>query len=208
MKAVGAYIGGYYPQLFKEEVKNVISPMQMQDADLLVLWGGDDISPTLYGEQVHRAHATSQLSKRDKCEVNLVLYAKKVGMPILAICRGMQLVCSMAGGGLYQHADGHEGCHHKIILDGEEFDSNSAHHQICIPTDKMSVIAYSETRSPRKYRNSFVPVETPNEKETEILWVPEFNCLGIQGHPEWLTRSHDLVKLTHILSKDFLNVTL
>jgi len=207
MKAVGAYIGAYYPQLFRESVPMIVSPLQMKDADLLVLWGGDDISPTLYGEKVHKAYATDTLSKRDKCEVNLVLYAKRVGIPILAICRGMQLVCAMAGGSLYQHVDNHEGCHHKIIIDGEEFDSNSAHHQIVIPTDKMKVIGVAKNRSPKKYRNSFVPVDAP-EDEPEILWIPEFNCLGIQGHPEWLTRSHDLVKLTHILSKDFLNVEL
>lgn len=207
MKAVGAYIGGYYPQLFTEQVKSIISPKQLKGADLLVMWGGEDISPSLYGETPHRAHAHADLSSRDKTEVNLVQAAKKDGIPILAICRGMQMVCVMAGGGLYQHVDGHEGCQHTIYIDGEEFNSNSAHHQVVIPTDKMTVIAVAKNRSPTKYRNSFTPVDAP-EDEPEILWIPEYNCLGIQGHPEWLTRKHDLVRLTHILTKDFLNIEL
>jgi gamma-glutamyl-gamma-aminobutyrate hydrolase PuuD len=200
-------MGGYFPQLFDKEVPKVTSPKELPGADLLVMWGGADISPALYGETVHRAHASNQLSVRDKCEVNLVLAAKKFGIPILAICRGAQLVCAMGGGGLWQHVDNHEGLHHKIIIDGEEFDSNSAHHQVMIPTDAMTVIAYAKNRSPTKYRNSFVPVDDQDD-EAEIVWMPEFNCLGIQGHPEWLTRSHDLVKVTRVLTKDFLNVTI
>jgi putative glutamine amidotransferase len=210
---VGGYIGGYYPQLFSKEIKHIVSPKQLVDnygtpADLMVLWGGEDISPCIYGELPHRAYSGSQTSKRDKCEINLVRACKQLDIPILAICRGAQLVCAMGGGALYQHVDNHEGCHHEIVMaGGQVYQSNSAHHQVMIPGKGMEVIAVAKCRSDWKYRNSNKPIQDDSD-EVEILYIPEFRCLGIQGHPEWLSREHDLVKLTHKLTKEYLHVEL
>ena len=67
----------------------------------LVLTGGDDISPSFYGQVRHDAtEEASQL--RDAWELALTASARERGMPTLAICRGMQLVNVALGGTLIQ----------------------------------------------------------------------------------------------------------
>jgi putative glutamine amidotransferase len=79
--------------------------------DGLVLTSGPDLSPSLYGQSVHPATETPQ-EQRDIGELLILREAKARGLPILGICRGMQLLAAEAGGRLNQHlpdAVGHEG---------------------------------------------------------------------------------------------------
>lgn len=69
--------------------------------DGLILAGGQDISPHLYGEDPREGiKATSP--KRDAAEVALTEAVLATGKPILGICRGLQLINAMFGGTLYQ----------------------------------------------------------------------------------------------------------
>ena len=69
--------------------------------DGLILAGGQDISPHLYGEDPREGiKATSP--KRDAAEVALTEAFMETGKPILGICRGLQLINAMFGGTLYQ----------------------------------------------------------------------------------------------------------
>jgi putative glutamine amidotransferase len=67
----------------------------------LLLTGGGDVNPSLYGEA---PHATFQPSEpgRDEYEIALVQAATRAGLPIFAICRGMQLLNVALGGTLVQ----------------------------------------------------------------------------------------------------------
>src|SRR5918996_1425352 len=67
----------------------------------LMLTGGGDVNPSLYGEA---PHATFQASEpgRDAYEIELVREAVKAEMPIFAICRGMQVLNVALGGTLVQ----------------------------------------------------------------------------------------------------------
>jgi putative glutamine amidotransferase len=72
------------------------------DACGLVIPGGGDIDPALYGRPRHpRTHAVSQ--KRDRFELTLLSEALERDMPVLAICHGMQLLNVFDGGTLNQH---------------------------------------------------------------------------------------------------------
>jgi putative glutamine amidotransferase len=68
----------------------------------LVLAGGGDIDPRLYGA---RAHETNYMidPARDRFEIRLVEHALSSGMPVLAICRGMQILNVALGGDLVAH---------------------------------------------------------------------------------------------------------
>jgi len=74
----------------------------------LVLTGGADIDPALYGEpRDPRADAPDR--ERDDLEQRLLREALALNLPVLAICRGMQLFnITHAGGSLLQHRDGHK----------------------------------------------------------------------------------------------------
>ena len=74
----------------------------MVDAvDGLVFTGGADIDPALFGEEKHPATSTPY-PPRDAQELFIMRYAKEQGKPMLAICRGMQVMNCLEGGTLYQ----------------------------------------------------------------------------------------------------------
>jgi gamma-glutamyl-gamma-aminobutyrate hydrolase PuuD len=68
----------------------------------LVLSGGPDLNPSLYGEAPH-AESGDFHDERDRAEAELLAAAIARDMPVLGICRGMQLMNVLAGGGLHQH---------------------------------------------------------------------------------------------------------
>ena len=121
-----------------------------QVADGLLLTGGEDVDPGRYGEDSRWARDVSP--GRDRLEADLAERALEDGMPVLAICRGMQLLNVVLGGSLYQDLakqrseeirhDRFEAWNRPIhelriegprwlqgILPEEPFPINSAHHQ-------------------------------------------------------------------------------
>lgn len=70
-------------------------------ADGLLLTGGGDVNPELYGEAPHESFQASEPG-RDEYEIALVRAAIEAQIPIFAICRGMQLLNVALGGTLIQ----------------------------------------------------------------------------------------------------------
>lgn len=68
----------------------------------LVLSGGDDLSPLVMGEEPE-AFLGSVDPLRDEQELALITEARRLGLPILGICRGMQALNAALGGGIIQH---------------------------------------------------------------------------------------------------------
>ncbi len=69
--------------------------------DGMVFTGGADVAPDLYGEAAHERTYTRP--SRDTSEMMLLRAALERDLPVLAICRGMQLMSVAYGGRLYQH---------------------------------------------------------------------------------------------------------
>ena len=67
----------------------------------LLLTGGGDVNPALYGETAHETFQASEPG-RDEYEIALVKAALEARLPIFAICRGMQLLNVALGGTLIQ----------------------------------------------------------------------------------------------------------
>lgn len=74
---------------------------QLSLVDGLVLAGGPDVDPQLYGQQP-MALCQSPSPVRDAFEFEALRLARGAGMPVLGICRGMQLVNAFLGGTLFQ----------------------------------------------------------------------------------------------------------
>src|SRR5215211_691420 len=70
--------------------------------DGLILSGGGDVDPGLYGADAH-AETDAPRRERDQAELRLLQEALQRNIPVLAICRGSQLLNVARGGDLVQH---------------------------------------------------------------------------------------------------------
>jgi len=84
---------------------NSRSDADMAAVDGLIVGGGDDISPTLYGGDIRIAARLDP--DRDALEQRLVEQAIAAGKPVLGICRGAQMLNVALGGSLHQDAYAH-----------------------------------------------------------------------------------------------------
>jgi putative glutamine amidotransferase len=69
--------------------------------DGVLLTGGEDVEPARYGETVRHATVES-VAERDALEFQLLQWALADGLPVFAICRGIQVLNVALGGTLYQ----------------------------------------------------------------------------------------------------------
>ncbi len=72
--------------------------------DGLLLPGGIDLHPNRYGEEVHPLTEEADL-ELDEFEITLASWAFQEDIPVLGVCRGMQLINIALGGSLYQDID-------------------------------------------------------------------------------------------------------
>lgn len=160
-----------------------VNPGELTKNNILILWGGEDIATEIYNQKPNKYVHTYTKSERDKEEIALAHEAINLGIPIIGICRGAQLLCCLTGGSLIQHIENHITNKHSIICPDEpgKFYTNSCHHQMMIPTKEQKILAYAlETTG---FGEQNIPIEITNVPE--IVYFPKIKALGIQGHPEW-----------------------
>ena len=156
-------------------------------ADGLLLTGGVDVDPALFGEEI--LNDTVHIDKkRDALELALIEKYWKTGKPCLAICRGLQVLNVAFGGGLVQdiptwcgatHSAGVE--HPVTVREGSllarltgktELMVNSYHHQ-CIADGQLAA--------------PFTPTATwtgSGVTMVEAFEQPNYPLLAVQWHPE------------------------
>lgn len=74
----------------------------LEGLDGLLLSGGDDVSAARYGQSPHPS-AQEPNPQRDECELLLARVSRSLDLPMLGICRGIQVMAVEAGGELIQH---------------------------------------------------------------------------------------------------------
>lgn len=82
-----------------EDAEKLRSALDLCDA--LLLTGGDDVNPALYGEEMLPI-CGDLTPERDHAEPILIRHAIEKGLPILGICRGIEILNVALGGTLYQ----------------------------------------------------------------------------------------------------------
>lgn len=192
------------PQITNLEQVHEVDQLSNKDS-MLLLHGGSDISPTLYWDSINKhTNATKLLSQRDKLESALVDKAVSMGIPIVGICRGAQMLCIKAGGSLIQHVTGHNSSHTITTTEGDTYDAAGDHHQMMFPYDtEYDMIAVSTDNLSISYQigqsDSYDMPEEP-----EIVYFPEIKGLAIQPHPEWMKHDSLFVKYYLNLVKELL----
>jgi putative glutamine amidotransferase len=101
-----AWAGGE-PVVLTPETANPDPEAQVAQLDGLLLSGGGDVHPYFFGEPMNGADPSDIHVARDELELPLAKAALSADLPILGVCRGMQVLNIAAGGSLLQHVDGH-----------------------------------------------------------------------------------------------------
>jgi len=165
----------------------------LRRVDGLLLSGGEDVTPSLYDAE-SGPHATTQDPCRDAYELSIISHALRLEIPILAICRGIQILNVARGGTLVAHLSEVDGFSHAraavaphvrrhgvvIAPDSElwrtlmtdddstgELAVNSFHHQaIAQPGRSLRVVAWADDGT----------IEGVEDSDAAII--------GVQWHPE------------------------
>jgi len=176
-------------------------PGELTRCDALVLSGGLDMHPNYYqgNEQYPHMPPKGFDKQRDEYEIQLFEDALRLSIPVLGICRGMQLINVFLGGTLVQHipvvADSHMGApdkQHMIHIDRATVlfeiagtplaPANSAHHQ-CI--DRIAPALQENCRS----ADGIIEGLEWSEKNRQpfmlaVQWHPErMKLFGLQDSP-------------------------
>jgi putative glutamine amidotransferase len=159
--------------------------------DGLILAGGADIDPDAYGEERHRS-TVGTVPERDTFEIALTRRAFERDMPLLGICRGMQLMNVARGGTLLQHLPESHG-HHEHRRNPGSFDG--ADHDVRLAEGSLAARAAGETTHGTKSHHhqgvdrlgdglEVTGWSTLDELPEAIELPGSRFALGVQWHPE------------------------
>jgi gamma-glutamyl-gamma-aminobutyrate hydrolase PuuD len=212
MRLASAVYNGAYPFENMNGVASVAQvdhPSDLTTNDILIIWGGGDIHPSLYNKlAASKSGAYLLPSRRDVCEWDLLQRAIKLGIPTIGICRGAQMLCAVAGGYLIQDVTGHAGNNHAITtVNGDRLHVNSIHHQMMAPWGvEHELLAWSSDTLSRHYldvTDDGVDSHVSVPCEPELVYFPKVRGLAAQWHPEMMDENSAATQylMSHIYDK-------
>lgn len=181
------------PNIVGDEIDQIAGTL-----DGLLLTGGGDIDPTLFGEEPLPGLGNI-VPDRDRFEVALIQKMLELDKPILGICRGAQIMSIAAGGDMYQdiysqknepllqhdqQAPNWHGSHFVEVTDG------SLLHQV-VGVDKFKVNSYHH-QALRKMPDDFIVSGVASDGVIESFESTKHAfAMGVQWHPESLLPKGD-----------------
>ncbi len=167
--------------------------------DGIIITGGDfDIDPKIYGETII-SEKVSTKDDRTKFEFEITKKAIKIGLPILGICGGQQLLNVVLGGTLIQHIpDSIKGeINHEQPNPRDEpshqidIIKNTKLHKIT-NTEKMFVNS-AHHQAVKKLGKGLIVNSSSKDGVIEGIEKPDVEfCIGVQWHPEFLIDKKDI----------------
>ena len=163
---------------------SIYAPSISTGYDALVLAGGDDIDPTLYGEENQGSQGIDRV--RDDADLLLCESFIKQGKPILGICRGHQVLNVYFGGTLYQHIEGHR-------VDGEDMLHDTVTEEGSLMSrlfGKNPIVNSIHHQSVDLLGEGLLVTQRSNDGTVEAFEHKILPIIGVQWHPERLCLSN------------------
>ena len=177
------------------------------DFSLVLFTGGADVDPKLYNDTSPLEFCSCNPA-RDHIEKMVFNTAKKNGVRMAGICRGIQFLNVMCGGKLMHHIESHAGSLHPIttIHNSKEIVVNSLHHQMILPTSDTIVTAIT----PRKFSKVYIGFGDKKVDykgpEIEGAIFPEVESFGVQYHPEMMQKGSEGREYFMSMAKDAITI--
>ena len=183
------------------EPRTVDSSMAIEEAltgiDGLMLTGGGDVAPSRYGEAAHPTVEEAEPG-RDEFEIALVLAARARKLPILAICRGVQVLNVACGGTLVQDIPSQIAGALTHSLPVPQHQPYDLAHEVWVDKDSLLARLMRERlvdealevnsrhhQAVKALASGFVISATAPDGVIEAIEDPKaLFCLGVQWHPE------------------------
>lgn len=170
------------------------------EIDAVLLTGGGDVDPVFYGEERHPTVYDAEPG-RDEFEIDLARRAVDAGLPILAICRGSQVLNVAAGGSLVQDIPSSvpTGLSHRIDVpkdcvahDIQIARGSRLHDALGSAVDAACACRVNSRhhQSVGRLGRALVATATAPDGVIEGIESPDARfCVGVQWHPEnfWQT---------------------
>ena len=162
------------------------------DCDGLLIPGGDDVDPKLYG-QIKSEKCGKQNPLRDRLDPALLQAFLPTGKPILGICRGMQMLNVHLGGTLHQDIkDQQQLCHQEAARKAKPVHdvliAEGTHLHSILELDRLNVNSLHHQAVDRLGDGLIISAKSEDSFAEAIELIGHPFCLAVQWHPEMLAR--------------------
>ena len=166
--------------------------------DGVLVSGGDDVDPATYGADTIRASGRDD--SVDAFEMAVIRAARAQDKPLLAICRGLQIMNVTFGGTLCQDVTGSDGVHGVISDESDPAELNARSHSVLFEGGSVMAGIYDAPSAnvntlhhqgiDRLGEGLVVEGRTDDGLIEAARWNGEWWALGVQWHPERMDGHH------------------